>query len=311
MAEADAEVAALFAGKADHVIPPPAAQQADPDDGFDPEKYKPKKARLLRWHELKAIAATQQDQWIVRDVVEPGTLCVFSGLPYSGKTTVLAHLMACVATGRPWLGHAVVQRVPVLFVNCDRLRERIVVSRISRAIPDEFAEAEFEARFFTVPVEEIPTTLTPQYLADLIQAINQAIGETGASTGIVVIDPLRAAFLQECEAGAENDPTTMTSVLSPLRRLARVTNWAFILPHHNNRGRDQYAGTAAIPGNTDAMWSISRDEESTVATLRITTRDGMSRPKKSPRGWRDSPATSSPRLTIRSGASGPPPGRPP
>jgi len=62
--------------------------------------------------------------------------------------------------------------------------------------------------------------------------------------------------LQECESGGENDPRNHDKGLSPLRKLSRLTNWAIILPHHNNRGRDEYAGTAAIAGSTDALWSI-------------------------------------------------------
>src|SRR6202034_2235674 len=116
-------------------------------------------------------------------------------------------------------------------------------------------------------------TLTKEYITSLIDIVKPIIAT--ADTGIVIIDPLRAGFLQELDAGAENDPTTMTGVLSPLRRWSRETGWAMVLPHHNNRGRDQYAGTAAIAGNTDAMWSVSREDESTTSELSIKTRDGI------------------------------------
>jgi hypothetical protein len=274
-AEAEAEVMELFAKKGikDDNVTVDSTHAGD--EPFDPEKYKPKKPVLLRWHDLKEIAARQEDKWLVRSVVEPGTLTVFSGLPYSGKTTVLSHLMGCLGSGRDWFGYETVKPCPMLFINCDRLRERIIVRRIQRGLPDEIAEGMFAERFYTVPVEDIPLTLTPQYISGLIDIIRSSIEIQGEDTGLVIIDPLRAAFLQEVENGGENDPTTMTKVLSPLRKLTRQTNWAVILPHHNNRGRDQYAGSAAIAGNTDAMWNISRDEGSTNSTLSITTRDGM------------------------------------
>ncbi len=247
---------------------------------FDPAKHdavvataERPRPRLLRWSDLKKIAASQQDRWLVKDVLEPGTLTILSGLPYSGKTTVLAHLMGCLATGRDWLGFATCQQCPLLFVNADRLRERVVVRRVGRALAGPDDDAAFEKVFFSVPVEDIPITLTPKHVANLMAAVEDGIGATGG-TGLVVIDPLRAAFLQEVESGGENDSTTMTRVLSPLRKLARMSNWSIIVPHHNNRGRDQYAGTAAIAGNTDGLWNISRDDGGTTSRLGITTRDG-------------------------------------
>lgn len=229
---------------------------------------------LIRWEELKAIAAKQQDRWIIKNILEPGTSTVFSGLPFSGKTTVLAHLMGCIATEREFLGYEIKERCPIIFLNCDRLRERHVVKRISRAFTDPFEEARFTELFFTVNLPKIPLTITADYLAELIGIVKNAVTEIGSSTGLILIDPLRGAFLQELEAGAENDPTTMTQVLKPIQVLARETDWCLVTPHHNNRGRNEYSGTAAIAGNSDGMWNITRDKLSSVSELEIITRDG-------------------------------------
>lgn len=155
------------------------------------------------------------------------------------------------------------------------LRERIVVKRIQRSLIDPLDDIKFEEVFFTVPVEDIPITITPEYLSRLISQVGEQVDAIRSDTGIVIIDPLRAAFLQELDSGAENDPTTMTQVLSPLRKFARETNWWVGIPHHNNRGSDRYSGTAAIAGNTDALWNVTRPDRSTTSSVTITTRDGI------------------------------------
>ena len=253
--------------------PEPKAEWTPPQSAPEPTPGRTK-TRFLKWSDLKKIAASQTGQWIVKDVVEPGTLTVFSGLPYSGKTTILAHLMACVACGRDFLGYETKTACPLLFLNCDRLRERVVVTRIERAFQTDNDHAAFERLFSAVPCEDIPVTLTPVYITQMLADLEETMNAVG-TPGIVFIDPLRAAFLQEVESGGENDGATMTRVLSPLKKLARASNWAIIMPHHNNKGRDAYAGSAAIPGNTDSVWNVSRDEGSTTSRLTIQTRDGL------------------------------------
>lgn len=230
---------------------------------------------LLSWDELKLIAAKQENKWIVDNLLEPGTSVVFSGLPYSGKTTVIAQLMACVATGKPFFGRDIKERCPLLFVNCDRLRERHVVKRISRVLQDPLDEHALSEVFFTIDLPKIPLTITSGYLQDVIGIIQDKIRGLGTDTGMVILDPLRGAFLQEEESGAEYDPVVMTKVLQPIRNLARCTNWVTMTPHHNSRGRDEYSGSAAIAGSSDAMWKITRKPRSLIADLDIVTRDGV------------------------------------
>ncbi|WP_020469339.1 phage NrS-1 polymerase family protein [Zavarzinella formosa] len=229
---------------------------------------------LLTWDQLKKKAAEQQDRWIVKDILEPGTSTVLSGLPFSGKTTVLASLMGCIATERPFLGNDISARCPLLFLNCDRLRERHIVKRISRAFTDSFEEHRFGELFFTVDIPAIPATITPSYLDDLMARVEKMTSQIGSDTGLVIIDPLRAAFLQAADPGAENDASAMTAVLAPLRALARTSNWSIVVPHHNAKGSNRYSGSAAIAGNSDSVWNLTREEGSTSATLHMTTRDG-------------------------------------
>lgn len=172
-----------------------------------------KKTRLIGWDQLQAIAASQQDRWIVEDILEPGTLSVLSGLPYSGKTTIVSQLIACVASGRAYLGFRVAERVPIVFVNADRLRERVVVRRISSALRSAEDHDRMRELFNTVPGDDMPAVCSGEYVRELLAEVGRP--------GLLIVDPLRAAFMQGMESGSELDATVMTNLLAPLRRLSR------------------------------------------------------------------------------------------
>jgi hypothetical protein len=228
--------------------------------------------KLLGWDDLERIADGQQEDWIVDQILERSTLTLLSGLPYSGKTTLAAYLIACLATGKPFLGRRV-RQVPVLFLNADRLRERIIRGRIARCLRDEGDKAGLRKRFWTPDLPTIPHVVTTEYLADLTRAMHKACQGLDEK-GVIIVDPLRTAFMGDAKSGDENDAVVMTKILAPLRAFARETGWSVMVLHHNSRTRNEYAGNAAVAANTDALWNMSREEHNTTAELYIKTRDG-------------------------------------
>lgn len=235
---------------------------------------KTKVTETITWEELKVFASKQVDKWIVRDILEPGTSTILAGPPYAGKTTILSQLMACIATERPYLGYEIVQRCPLLFLNCDRLRERHIVKRISRVFADPLDESKLSDLFFTVNLPSLPITITPTYLLDVMAIVENKLHAMGSDTGLTILDPLRGAFLREAESGAENDPTQMAKIMTPIRQIAQASNWAIITPHHTAKASGKYAGATSIVGCSDGVWTLDRDETSTTAHLQITDRDG-------------------------------------
>jgi hypothetical protein len=165
----------------------------------------------------------------------------------------------------------------MIFLNCDRLRERIVFNRISRCLRGDQDEADLEERFFPVHLPTIPYVVSIGYIEQVIAVMNKMIrGVDGEpAKGLFIIDPLRTAFMGNGKSGDENDSVVMTQILAPLRQFTRESGWAILLLHHNNRARNEYAGNASVAANTDGIWNISRERTSTTADLEIQTRDGV------------------------------------
>jgi hypothetical protein len=230
------------------------------------ESIQHSEVKLLGWQDLEAVADQQQEDWIVQGILEASTLTLTTGLPYSGKTTLMACLMASVATGKPFLARAVKQ-CPVVFLNADRLRERIVRSRIAKYLRSPEDHAAIQGHFFTPDLAGIPQLITTGYLDELLE-------KTGAAQGLMVIDPLRTAFMSEAKSGDENDAAFMTKLLAPLRAYSRESGWCINLCHHNNKSKNEYAGSASVAANSDGLWNIIREEGSREAELSIKTRDG-------------------------------------
>jgi hypothetical protein len=235
--------------------------------------------RLLRYSEYLRIASNQQNKWIVKDLLEAGTLNIFTGLPFAGKTTVVTQMISDVLNRRPFLGYQVISACPIVYINADRLRERVICKRIERAIASEDERAAIEDNLLMLDVKAMPDVITPAYIKTLLDETYRILSSIdGNGTTIVIIDALRSAFLANQDSGAENDPTTMNKILRPFRALAGDTNSILIVPTHSNKSKEQYAGAASILGNCEGYWNIKRDYESLQSTLEIMTRDGVQPP---------------------------------
>src|SRR5262249_46636266 len=158
-------------------------------------------------------------------------------------TTLAAYMISCLATGKDFLGRKV-KNVPMIFLNADRLRERIVRGRIRRCLRDESEKDGLRKYFFWPPLPSIPHVVTISYMEELIDAMKKA--SKGLGAGVSVIAPLRTAFMGDPKSGDENDSVYMTKVLAPLRQFARDSGWSIIILHHNSRTRNEYAGNAAV-----------------------------------------------------------------
>lgn len=231
-------------------------------------KIKEEESSVEGWDQMIALAAEEKTDWIVDGLLDAGTLTVLSGLPYCGKTTLMFTMIVNVILGREFLNKKT-QSVPVCLVNADMNLNRIIVGKIQKVYPEDEDIMALRDKFFCV--NKFDTENPIETLGNFKSIIEQKIGHE-APKGIFIVDTLRSAFLVGKEGQSENDSTTMTGILKPLRQLARETGWAIVLLHHNNKGTDSYAGSAAILGCSDGYWTMRRPEGSSIATLMITDR---------------------------------------
>ncbi len=65
---------------------------------------KGKRPRLNKWDEVCRVADSQTEDWLVPGWAEFGTLLLLTGLPFSGKSMLVAEMIAAMALDKPFLG---------------------------------------------------------------------------------------------------------------------------------------------------------------------------------------------------------------
>ena len=220
------------------VVEAVAAQEA----GKPPER-KRYKVVFEKWSETKAIAATQQEDWLIKGWLEFGCLHAITGLPFSGKSSIMADMLAAMVRGEPWC-ELPVKQVPFVLLDLEN-KERILVKRFKRAMQGD--EGRMEELYHRINPNDLPEVPVPiSFVADIIEAV-------GATKGFVLIDTMRTAFQRD-----SNDEASMLELLTPLKLIAHRTGWAIKTLHHNAKATNRYSGNTAFAGVLDCLWNWTR-----------------------------------------------------
>jgi len=246
-----------------------------PVDAPEPPKQpKAKKSGPLRsWSELKAIAATQQEDWVIPGWLEFGSLGIFCGAPFSGKSCVVADILAALLNGSEWAGIKI-EPVPVLLIDLEN-KERILVKRLLAAMDGNEGRADellfaIDRSFLSAENNTLP--IGPAAIALLLELVKERYPDL--ERALIVIDTLRSAL-----PGADsNDEVQMKDALYELQRFAAQRKLAIILLHHHAK-HGGYSGSSAIAGAADVLWDWTSDKDTFEGELKLTTRADCLPPK--------------------------------
>ena len=223
----------------------------------------PKVVKLETWAETCAIADSQVEDWLLPGWCEFGCTHILSGLPFSGKSTIVSELLAAMAQGGSFAGMRV-QQVPFILLDLEN-KERILVKRLRRALAgDQGRIADLYSR---VNPMDIKRPVTPDFVGQCIKAVRQRII---APKGLVVIDTLRSAF-----GADELSPQEIYNIIIPFKRLAEATHWAVVILHHNAKYSNKYSGNTAIAGAVDYLWNWTKDGQAMTGTMEWEGRDDV------------------------------------
>ena len=237
------------------------------EDDWCAQLYKaaqgPKIVKLETWDETCAIADAQVEDWLLPGWCEFGCTHILSGLPFSGKSTIMSELLAAIAQGRDFAGLGV-QQVPFILLDLEN-RERILVKRLRRALGDD--EGRIGELYSRVNPVDIKRPVTPDFVGQCIKAVRERVN---GPKGLVVIDTLRSAFGVD-----ELSPQEIYNIIIPFKRLAEATHWAVVILHHNAKYSNKYSGNTAIAGAVDYLWNWTKDSQAMTGTMEWEGRDDV------------------------------------
>lgn len=181
---------------------------------------------------------------LIEDVLYRNSVVVLAGKFGTYKSFVAVSWAASLATGKAWFGHAVPQRVPVIYAAAEGaygIRKRLDA---------------WEAAYGPIPDDLylIPISVRLNRPED-VRELEELITETGAAA--LVFDTLHTST----PGVDENDSGEMGAVLDVLRGLQERHQICSILPHHTGHAGERARGSSSVEDDADISFVIRLDGE--------------------------------------------------
>jgi AAA domain len=191
-------------------------------------------------------------EYLVKGLIEPGSLSVWYGPPGSGKTFLVKHVAYAIAQGRSIFGRRV-RQAPTLYIGLEGeggIRNRV------RALKLRFG-SQGDFHFSVDSVSLLDRSNLNQVDID---AIVDAVNERGIR--FVVIDTLNRAV-----GGAEeNDSSTMGAFISACKAIAQRTGAHVAVVHHSSKAGTENGprGHSSLEGAADAVVAVNGNGASVI-----------------------------------------------
>lgn len=226
--------------------PPPSAASAEP-----PAEEAPSADALLLGFVFDGDAPTEPPRYLVKNLLPETGVTILGGQSGAGKTFAAIDLAVSLATGEPFFGRRVVERVGTLILAAEgagTIEGRVTAARLERTKVDKLPISWLGAVGNLADQNEV-RALLPK-----IRAVDEAFRERfGVRLGLIVIDTLAAAFALK----DENDAAEAQGALRHMRMLGDPIG-ALVLPvHHYGKSEDVgLRGSSAYRGGADGVLSV-------------------------------------------------------
>lgn len=200
--------------------------------------------------------------FVVDGLLRRGEICNFIGASKTGKTWMLYHLIAALASGSAWLGRQCTQSRVLLVDN--ELHPETAKNRMANVVEALGIKKElFDERVRVAFVRGRMATLED------VEATLRAAGR--GAFDVIALD----AFYRFLNGVDENANGEMTGVYNHLDRIAEFSGAAIINVHHSSKGdqsnkatTDVGSGAGAIARATDTHLAFLRHMEEGCVVLR-------------------------------------------
>lgn len=210
------------------------------------------RARFKLWT-AEEIEAQPRQQWLVENVLVENCITMLAAKERSFKTFLVLDLAASVAAGIPWHGREV-QQGTVVYVSAEGragMGKRIKAWRKARGIAAL-------PRLFVLPE---PVRMLDAKDVDELCAAMLSLSEYPR---LIVLDTLARCMV----GGDENKQKDANEFIDACARLQRQTGAVILLIHHVNREKGEARGSSVFPGNVDAHFHLSREQDTVTLTCK-------------------------------------------
>lgn len=213
-----------------------------------PSSFTLTEAGPLRLYSTAELLTLPPPTWLIDGVLPEGSLSTLYAPPESFKSFVAIDLALCVATGRPWHGHAV-RKGYVLYIAAEGgvgIGQRVRAWLMSTGV--EPSETE---------IAWLPESLAVYEGSDDIAVFMKRIDEIERNyPSLIIIDTLARCF-----DGDENTQQDMGRFVAGLDQLRKHYGAAVLAVHHTRLDGARERGNTAFRAALDTMLMLKREGE--------------------------------------------------
>jgi hypothetical protein len=216
-------------------------------------------------------------RYAVTGMIEIPSISIIYGAPSTLKSMFLLDLGMNLVRGNPWLKNEdgipskLTVKTPVLWVDFDNGKRR-TADRVKAVGKHYGATAKDDFFYISMPVGGLDMSNLNSY-----QELEDAISECIASGGVVVVDNLGCVL-----GNIDENSHGMASIMSNFRVLSERHQIAFVIIHHQRKGKGDSAGRAgdslrghsSIEAALDLALLVEREEGSNRVNIRATKTRG-------------------------------------
>jgi RecA-family ATPase len=200
-------------------------------------------SRILSWKQIQAV---RPPEFLVDGWLPVASFGVIYGKPGEFKTFVTADLGGAVATGRSWLGNAVLKSGPVVYVAAEG-SSGVSVRLLGWAKYRNQEPEEFRMLPETVNLLD----------GDGIEELIAELEEIDPAPLLVIFDTMARSMV----GGDENSARDIGKVIDAGGRIIRELGAAVVYVHHTGLEGERERGSTALRGAADWMAKVSKNND--------------------------------------------------